>query len=172
MKKTVAHLFFGALVIIASGSAAENVAKAAAPAAGSANGTFTFGGKTVKLAYAAAFVDQESNLTYLLVTDNKVPAESWTSQLEIMRYLIDKKNPSQIDKNHVFTGVAFVLDKKREMLSADYYASGFPTSTGGVFELKLDAGAPKTFSGSAWTDPRVKEKNLPEMQATFSATLK
>src|SRR5258706_15275599 len=67
---------------------------AGAVASGQAAGTLTVKGKTINLAHAAAFVDQEDKgkPVILLVTEQPIPAANWKSHTDIMMYRMDK-NP-------------------------------------------------------------------------------
>jgi len=152
-------------LIVAAASAAA-VAQSPAVASGQASGTFTAAGKTIKLAHAAAFVDQgeKDKRVILLLTEQPVPAANWTKSTDIMMYRMNK-NP--------LTGVMFRIDGKGEVVGADYYAGEFPTSTSGIFELKLDGAPGKTLSGSAKsTEAAGKMREPVNLNATFSAALK
>ena len=131
-----------ALTLVAGWSAPMAQAPAAgALANGQAAGTLTVKGKIIKLAYASVFVDQEDKAkpVFLLLTEQPVPAANWKSRGDMRMYRMDK-NPLQ--------GVVFRLDDKREMIGAEYYDGDFPTSTFGIFALKLDGPAGKTFIGT------------------------
>ena len=75
---TVAFTFFAGAVLAQKAPAAK---APAASASGQASGTFAVGGKTYKLSHAAAFVDQkdERKPTVIVITDDEVPAATWTS---------------------------------------------------------------------------------------------
>lgn len=158
--RVVSRLSLALLLVLAA-----SVAVAQTPAAGQAVGTLTAKGKTFKLAYAAVFVDDKEKRTMLLLTEQAVPATNWKSGTDIMRYRMDK-NP--------LTGVVFRMDDKREVVGADYYAGGdFPTSTSGIFDLKLDPAAGKTFSGSAKATASAAKMSEPiGLDVRFNATLK
>jgi hypothetical protein len=135
-------------------------------ASGQAVGTFTAKGRTVKLAYAAAFVEQDEKgkPVMLLLTEQPVPAEKWKSRTDIMRYRMDK-NP--------LVGVGFRLDDKREEIGADYYTGDFPTSTSGVFVLKLDGAPGKSLVGTAKSTETAGKLSEPvSLDVRFNATLK
>ena len=98
---------------------------AGAVASGQAVGTLTAKGKTIQLAYAYAFVDEgdKKRPVILLLTEQQVPAASWKGDSDIMMYRMNK-NPLR--------GVAFHLNDKSELVSADYYEGSFPTGTAGI----------------------------------------
>jgi hypothetical protein len=150
-----------ALILAVSGSTA--IAQAP-PASGTASGTFTAKGKAINLAYASAFVDEKEKQVILLVTEQPVPAASWKSHSDIMMYRMNK-NPLR--------GIAFRLDDKRQVVGADYYDDQFPTSTSGIFALKLDSPPGKTLAGSAKsTEAAAKLSEPVSLSVSFNATLK
>ena len=139
---------------------------AGAVASGQAVGTLTAKGKTIKLAYAYAFVDEgdKKRPVILLLTEQPVPAASWKGDSDIMMYRMNK-NPLR--------GVAFHLNDKRELVAADYYEGSFPTGTAGIFALKLDSPAGKTLAGTAKsTDAAAKLSEPVSLSVSFNATLK
>jgi hypothetical protein len=139
---------------------------AGAVASGQAVGTLTAKGKTIKLAYAYAFVDEgdKKRPVILLLTEQQVPAASWKGDSDIMMYRMNK-NPLR--------GVAFRLNDKRELVGADYYEGSFPTGTTGIFALKLDSPAGKTLAGTAKsTDAAAKLTEPVSLSVSFNATLK
>ncbi len=141
-------------------------AAAGAVASGQAVGTFTVKGRVITLAHASAFVDESDKrkLVILLLTEQPVPAAGWKSGTDIMRYRMDRKP---------LIGVAFKLDDKREVIGADYYEGDFPTSTSGIFVLKLDGPVGKTLAGSATaTETAGKLREPVNLNVRFSATLK
>jgi len=138
----------------------------AAPASGQAVGTLTVKGKAIKLAYASAFVDQEDKgkQVFLLVTEQPVPAADWKKHSDIMMYRMNK-NP--------LLGVAFRLNDKRELVGADFYDGDFPTSTSGIFSVKLDSPPGKTFAGTAKsTEAAAKLTEPVSLSVSFNAALK
>jgi hypothetical protein len=140
---------------------------AGAVASGQAVGTLTANGKTIKLAYAYAFVDEgdKKRPVILLLTEQQVPAASWKGDSDIMTYRMFNKNPLR--------GVAFHLNDKRELMAADIYEHSFPTGTVGIFALKFDGPAGKTFAGTAKsTEAGAKLSEPVSLSASFNATLK
>jgi hypothetical protein len=138
----------------------------APPASGQAAGTLTVKGKTINLAYAYAFVDEgdKKKPVILLLTEQQVPAASWKGDSDIMMYRMNK-NPLR--------GIAFHLNDKREVVAADYYEGSFPTGTAGIFALKLDSPAGKTFAGTAKsTEAAAKLTEPVSLSVSFNATLK
>ena len=139
---------------------------AGAAASGQAVGTLTAKGKTITLAYAYAFVDEgdKKKPVILLLTEQQVPASSWKGDSDIMMYRMNK-NPLR--------GVAFRLNDKREVVSADIYEGSFPMGTTGILALKLDSPAGKTFAGTAKsTEAGAKLSEPVSLNVSFNATLK
>ncbi len=146
-----------AIVVLAVLPAAGQATAALQP--GQAAGTLSAGGQTVKLTHAAAFVDQKDSRkpVVLLLTDQEVPAATWTSEFDMMNY----------QGSHPFKGVGFYLDKSREVFRREYYLDKFPTALMGVFDVKLEAGAAKALVGTAFSDSKD-----PGLNARFHAVLK
>jgi hypothetical protein len=135
-------------------------------ASGQAAGTLTAKGKTVKLAYAAAFVDQtdKKKPIVLLVTEQPVPSASWRSHSDLMTY---HRNTAPI------VGVVFRLDANREIDTAEYFVEKFPTSTSGMFQLSLDGAPGKAISGTLKSSAAAAKMSEPvSLAATFNAPLK
>lgn len=156
----IARLAIAALLLL--GAHAPAIGQAPA---GQASGTLTAKGKTVKLTYAAAFVDEtdKKKPVVLLLTEQPVPASSWKSHSDLMAH--HRKTP--------IAGVVFRLDAQREVDTAEYFVEPFPTSTSGVFVLTFDGAAGKTFAGKARSTPTAAKLSSPvALDATFSATLK
>lgn len=145
------------------------VAFAAGPklATGEASGAFSADGKETKLTHVAAFVDQkdERKPVILIVSDVELPAGGWKSETDFMMYRMDHEK---------MIGVAFYLDKNREVFRTDYFdGTSFPTSTSGIFELKLDPASGKTFSGSAHSTKAGETlSHKVKLDVTFNAALK
>ena len=140
---------------------------AGAVASGQAVGTLTAKGKTITLAYAYAFVDEgdKKKPVILLLTEQQVPAATWKGDSDIQTYRMFNKNPLR--------GVAFRLNDKRELVSADVYEGSFPMGTTGIFALKLDSPAGKTLAGTAKsTDAAAKLSEPVSLSVSFNATLK
>lgn len=132
---------------------------AAAPTAGQAVGSLVAGGQSVKLAHAAAFVDQKDSRkpVILLLTDQPVPVNTLASEFDLMGYR----------RSHPFKGVAFYLDKAREVFRTEYYLEEFPTAVMGAFELKLEGPPGKALVGTAASSGKD-----PRLDAKFHAALK
>jgi hypothetical protein len=158
--REVCHL---SLALILAVGCSTTIAQAP-PATGTASGTLTVKGKAINLAHAAAFVDDKEKQVILLLTEQAVPAASWKSHSDIMMYRMNK-NPLR--------GVAFRLDDKRQVVGADYYDDQFPTSTSGIFALKLDGPPGKTLAGTAKsTEAAAKLSEPVSLDVGFNATLK
>jgi hypothetical protein len=153
------------LALILAAGCSTTIAQAP-PASGQAAGTLTVKGKAINLAYAYAFVDEgdKKKPVILLLTEQQVPAAGWKGDSDIMMYRMSK-NPLR--------GVAFRLDDKRALISADYYDGSFPTGTAGIFALKLDGPPGKTLAGTAKsTEAAAKLSEPVSLSASFNATLK
>jgi hypothetical protein len=109
---------------------------------GSAEGSFTFSGKTIHLSHAATFRNDKQ--VVLLLTDVAVPAASWKNAGDEMLYRMS---------GHKFGGVEFYLDEKRQVAAVNYFSGDTPTGAKGSLDLKLDPGTGKTLTGSAHSTP-------------------
>ena len=160
-----------ALIVVASvGSAlAQSPTKApvAVPlASGQAAGTLTAKGKTIKLTYAAAFVDQTdaAKRVVLILTEQPVPSASWKSHSDLMSH---HRNVSPI------VGLVFRLDAQREVDTAEYFVEAYPTSTSGIFQLAFEGPPGKSYSGTAKATATAAKLSAPvALDARFNATLK
>ena len=122
----------------ALGSSSLLLLTALAPAAGApplaggqATGSLTVKGKAIPLSHAAAFTDPRENelATVLVLSDTALPAAQWKKASDMSLY----RNA------HGFRGVAFWVDAKGEVFRCEYYdGTDFPTSTSGIFDLKLE----------------------------------
>jgi hypothetical protein len=155
---------FITMIIVLTSFATAVFAADAKLAAGAAAGTFTVGGKETKLAYAAAFVDQkdERKPVILIVSDRQLPASTWKTETDFMMATMKQ----------TFIGVVFFIDKKGEVYRTDYYdGTDFPTSTNGIFDLKLDAASGKDLSGTAVsTESAAKTRHPVKLDVKFHAT--
>ena len=126
---------------------------------GSAKGSLTYEGSTAELKFAAAFVDQKDDRkpVILLLTDQKLPTEKWTSEFDMMR------------ESAKWSGVVFFLDKEGSAFRSDVHTKGKQASVSGIWDLKLDNPAGKDLTGSAKTTASEKETKL---DVTFHAALK
>jgi hypothetical protein len=155
----------GAFAALAQAPAAKAPATSAV-ASGQAAGTLTTKGKTVKLTYAAAFVDQTDpkKRIVLLLTEQPVPSASWKSHSDLMTY---HRNTAPI------VGLVFRIDADREIDTAEYFVDKFPTSTSGIFQLTLDGPPGKTLAGSLKSSASAAKLSEPiSLNATFNATVK
>jgi hypothetical protein len=140
-------------------------APAAATASGQASGTLTAEGKTVKLTYAAAFVDQtdKAKRVVLILTEQPVPSASWKSHSDMMTY---HRNTAPI------VGLVFRIDAQNEVDTAEYFVDKFPTSTSGIFQVAFDGTPGKTVAGTVKAAPSAAKLTKPiSINATFNATV-
>ncbi len=141
-----------------------SIAMAQTPPVGTAAGTLTVKGKAINLAHAAAFADEKEKQVILLVTEQPIPAANWKSHSDIMMYRMNK-NPLR--------GIAFRFDDKRQVVGADFYDDQFPTSTSGIFEVKLEGPAGKALVGTAKSTAAAAKLSEPvNLDVSFNATLK
>jgi hypothetical protein len=160
-----------ALSLVAASGTAFAQSPAQAPAAtplasGQATGTLTAKGRTVKLTYAAAFVDQtdKAKPVILILTEQPVPSASWKSHADLMSH---HRNTSPI------VGLVFRLDAQREVDTAEYFVEAFPTSTSGVFQLTFEGAPGKALAGTAKSTATAAKLREPVvLDARFNATLK
>jgi hypothetical protein len=132
---------------------------------GSAAGSFAANGKEAKIAYAAAFTDQDdaSKPVVLVLSDKELPASKWRNGSDMSAYR----------REHPFLGIAFWLDKDNKVFRTDYFdGTSFPTSASGLFELKLDRTA-LSLTGSAKSNQAAAKLTSPvKLDTTFNAALK
>ena len=144
-----------------------SLAPGAEPAAkiGTASGSFSAGGKTAKLAFAAAFTDQKDDKkpAILVLSDKEVPASAWKSGSDLSAYR----------REHPFLGVVFWLDAKNDAFRCEYYdGTSFPTSAFGLFDVKVNRAA-GSLSGSAKSNQAAAKLREPvTLDVKFSAALK
>ena len=154
-----------AVALAAPGSVSSAPAAEPAARSGTASGSFSAGGKTAKLAFAAAFTDQKDDKKplVLVLSDKEVPASAWKSGSDLSAYR----------REHPFLGIAFWLDAKNSVFRCDYYdGTSFPTSASGLFDLKVDRAA-GSLSGSAKSNQAAAKLREPvTLDVTFSAALK
>ena len=152
-------------VIQAALIAALSLTAAEALKPGSAAGSFAVNGKEAKIAYAAAFTDQNdaSKPVVLVLSDKELPASKWQNGSDMSAYR----------REHPFLGVAFWLDKDNKVFRTDYFdGTSFPTSASGLFELKLDRTA-LSLTGSAKSNQAAAKLTSPvKLDTTFNAALK
>lgn len=113
---------------------------------GTAKGSLTFDGNTSELKFTAAFTDQKDDRkpVVVIVSDQKLPTEMWTSEFDMMR-----------DKTK-WSGIAVFVDKEGEVYRTDVHNKGQQSSVSGLFDVTINdpksadlAGAAKTSSGSS-----------------------
>jgi hypothetical protein len=126
---------------------------------GIAKGSITFDGATSDLKFAAAFVDQKDDRkpTILLISDQKLPIEKWTSEFDMM-------------KDHSkWSGIAVFLDKDGSVFRTDVHTKGQQASVSGIFDVKLNDPMSKDLAGSAKSESDSTDKKI---DVTFHATRK
>jgi len=132
---------------------------------GIAASRFAANGKEAKIAYAAAFTDQNDagKPVVLVLSDKELPASKWKNGSEMSAYR----------REHNFMGVAFWIDKDNKVFRTDFFdGTSFPTSASGIFDLKLDRAA-TSLTGSAKSNAAAAKLHDPvKLDATFSAALK
>lgn len=159
-------VFLVAAVALATFGTAS-LAPAAEPAgkSGTVSGSFSVGGKTAKLAFAATFTDQKDDrkATVLVLSDKEVPASTFK----------DGSDFSAWRREHKIMGIAFWLDAKNESFRTDFYdGTSFPTSASGLFDVKVTRAA-GSLSGTAKSNQAAAKLHDPvALDATFNAALK
>lgn len=129
-------------------SPAASVAASVAPQiqvdlpAGAAKGSITYEGVTSDLKFAGAFVDQkdERKPVILLLTDQKLPVEKWTSEFDMMR------------DSTKWSGIAAFVDGDGSVYRTDIHTKGRQASVSGVFDVKINDPKNKDLAGAAKTD--------------------
>jgi hypothetical protein len=143
-----------------------SLAQAAEPAAKSdtVSGSFSVGGKEIKLASAAAFRDQDSRKQVVVVlSDKEVPASTWKNGSDMSAWR----------REHSFMGIAFWIDESNEIDRCEYYVgTPYPTSVSGIFDFKVER-APGVLSGSVKSNAGAARLRTPvKLDATFKVSLK
>jgi len=131
-----------------SPSPAASVAASVAPQikvdlpAGTAKGSITYDGVTSDVKFASAFVDQkdERKPVVLLLTDQKLPVEKWTSEFDMMR------------DSTKWSGIVAFVDKDGTVYRTDIHTKGRQASVSGVFDVQINDPKGKDLSGAAKTD--------------------
>ncbi len=135
------------------------------PAPGLASGTFSVGKMSVKLTHATTFIDQSDarKPVILVLSDRALPSAGWKKESDLRHFR----------RTTDFNGVAFWLDAKHEVFRTDYFVvKEFPTGASGLFDLKLQEGAGKSFVGTARSMPRAGKLSDPvALDAAFNAVL-
>ena len=118
------------------------------------------GGVPVALTSAAAFVDEKDSRKpiILILSDQKLPTEKWTSEFDLMRAHAE------------FSGVLFWFEQDGKVFRTDIYVAGRQSSVSGYFELKLAGPVGKDLTGSAKATEPVGDG--PRLEATFRAKLR
>jgi len=127
--------------------------------AGTAQGSLMFDGVKSELKFAAAFVDQkdERKPVVLVVSDEKLPTEKWSSEFDMMRH------------QSKWSGVVFFLDNEGTVYRSDVHTKGRQASVSGIFDLKVNDPKGKDLAGMAKTESSSKDDKL---DVTFHATRK
>jgi hypothetical protein len=139
-------------------SSASVPAKVDVPA-GTAKGSITFDGTTSDLKFASAFVDQKDDRkpVILLLSDQKLPTDKWSSEFDMMR-------------DHTkWSGIAVFLDKDGTVFRTDVHTKGQQASVSGMFDVKLNDPTGKDLAGVARSEPDSTDKKL---DVTFHAVRK
>ena len=127
--------------------------------AGSAKGSITFDGTTSDLKFAAAFIDQKDDRkpVVLVVSDQKLPADKWTSEFDMMR-------------DHTkWSGIVVFLDKDGSVYRTDVHTKGQQSSVSGLFDVKINEPTGRELAGAAKSESDSGDKKL---DVTFHATRK
>ena len=118
--------------------------------AGTAKGSLTYDGNTTELKFAAAFTDQKDDRkpVILIVSDQKLPAEKWTSEFDMMR-----------DKTK-WSGIVVFVDKEGEVYRTDVHNKGEQSSVSGMFDVNFNDPKSADLAGTAKTSSDSAERKL------------
>ncbi len=95
----------------------------------------------------------------LVLTDKEVPAGQWKTGSDMSTYR----------REHGLLGVAFWVDAKGQVSRCEYYDGSFPTSTSGIFDLKVER-AGGALSGTAKSNQAAAKLSEPvKLDASFRA---
>jgi hypothetical protein len=124
--------------------------------AGTSKGSLTFDGGTTELKFAAAFVDQkdERKPVVLVLSDEKLPTDKWTSEFDMMRH------------SSKWSGVVFFLDHEGSVYRSDVHMKGRQSSVSGIFDLKVNDPKGNDLAGIAKTE---SSSNADKLDVTFHA---
>ncbi|MDR3405190.1 MAG: hypothetical protein P4L99_22030 [Chthoniobacter sp.] len=129
---------------------------------GTAKGTCAKDGAApVALAYAGAFVDEKDSdkPTLLILSDIKLPTNTWKSEFDLMGS----------SSKYPFSGAIFFLDKDGNVFRTDFYWKGRQSSVSGYFQLTLSGKAGKELTGTVAS--KAGDATDPKVDATFHATV-
>src|SRR5205085_12033674 len=120
----------------------------AAAALGSVTGSITSNGKTTALKYAVAMpkedpFDKKKKATFVLVTDQEVPAKALADEFEFMRWY-DKAN---------LHGFAVLINGEKSVVSGNIYDPGLKHngfSSVGSQKVELTAMTPSHIAGKVY----------------------
>lgn len=124
---------------------------------GTAKGSLTFDRVTSELKFASAFVDEkdERKPVVLVVSDEKLPTDKWSSEFDMMRHQTK------------WSGVVFFLDQDGTAYRTDVHTKGRQASVSGIFDLKINDAKSKDLGGVAKTETSNADQTL---DVTFHAT--
>ncbi len=132
---------------------------------GQAAGTLTVQGKPIQLTHAAAFNDSKASEkpVILVLSDKELPVAQWKTGSDMSMYRHE----------HAFMGIAFWIDPKNQVYRCEYYdETSFPTSTSGLFDLKLERSG-QSLSGTARSNKAAATLTEPVgLDVSFRATAK
>lgn len=114
-------------------------AQGAAPAAGTAKGTFAVAGKSATLAHAVAF--NAGARIYLVITDQPIPPDQAKSEFELAIYQF----------NHKTVGLELTLDHTRKVTETAYRWDLGKHVCAGCFDVSVSGGADGPLTGSVKT---------------------
>jgi len=101
----------------------------------------------------------------LYLTDKPLPADKWKSGTDLMMYRGSNK----------FSGVGFWLDPKEkygDFRNEVCVECDFPTSTSGIFNVKLDGAPGKAFAGKVTVSTGSSMAKDFQLDGAFNAKLK
>ena len=153
------HVVGAMIGILASAFVASQVplaAQGAAPAAGTATGTFVVAGKSVPLTHAVAF--NAGAIIYLQITDQALPPDEVKGEFELAMY----------EFKHKVVGLAFTLDHTRKVTETAYRWELTQTPCAGCFDVAIAGGAEGPLTGTVKTTAKGEAAKL-KVDIAFSA---
>lgn len=128
----------------------------AAPAAGTAKGTFAVAGKSATLAHAVAF--NAGARIYVVLSDQVIPPDQAKSEFELAIYQF----------NHKTVGLELTLDHTRKVTETAYRWDLGKHVCAGCFDVAISGGADGPLTGSVKTTARGQAEKL-NVDVAFSA---
>jgi hypothetical protein len=153
------HVVGAMIGILASAFVASPVplvAQGAAPAPGTATGTFAVAGKSVPLTHAVAF--NSGAIIYLAITDQTLPPDEVKSEFDLAMYQF----------KHKVVGLELTLDHTRKVTETAYRWELTQTPCAGCFDVSISGGPEGPLTGTVKTTAKGQAAKL-AVDIAFSA---